>query len=101
MATKTRKPEETQNARLSFRLRAEHKDLIEQAALTVGQSVSAFAVSTLVTEAERLVERSKNIKLSKRDSEMLLEMLDNPPEPGDRLRRAFARHKAQVKHTGP
>jgi uncharacterized protein (DUF1778 family) len=89
----------TLNTRLDVRLQADHKNLIEQAASMLGQSVSSFAVSTLVREAGRVVEESVILKLSNRDRDIFLAMLDNPPEPNDRLRRAFDRHKEQVKST--
>lgn len=100
MATKAHKSPDSQNARLSVRLGADHKDLIEYAAGIRGESVSSFAVSTLVKEAEQVVERARIIKLSRRDCEVFLKTLDNPPEPGERLRRAFARRREQVKRVG-
>lgn len=51
-------PPET-SARLAFRLSVEAKLLIEQAAAASGQTVSAYAVPTLVRSAEEVLERRK------------------------------------------
>ena len=84
------------NARLDVRVRAEHKRLIEDAARLLGQSVSAFTVSTLVREAEEVVEQFGVLRLSDRDRDAFLAALDNPPPPDARLREAFAAHKRDV-----
>jgi len=43
------------DARLNFRLSSELKETIEQAAAELGQSVSDFAVSTLVQSARKVL----------------------------------------------
>ncbi len=85
-----------QNARLDVRLAADHKELIEQAASLRGQSVSAFAVSTLVSEAGRVVEESTALKLSNQDRDAFLAALDNPPEPNARMLEAGKLHAKLV-----
>lgn len=84
------------NTRLDVRLAADHKDLIERAAGILGQSVSAFTVSTLVREAGQVVEQLAALQLSDRDRDAFMSALDNPPEPSDRLRRAAKRHTDSV-----
>jgi uncharacterized protein (DUF1778 family) len=87
----------THNTRLDVRLPEEQKKLIEQAADLLGQSVSAFTVSTMVREAQEVVERSVTIRLSKRDWEAFQAALDNPPAPNAKLRKAFRDHARQVR----
>ena len=84
------------NTRLDVRLAGEHKKLIQQAAKLVGQTISAFTVSTLVTEAQQIVERFSSLQLSDRDRDIFLDALDNPPEPNERLRRAARAHAKGV-----
>ena len=84
------------SARLDVRLGEEQKQLIEQAAGFLGQTVSAFTVSTLVHEAEAVVEKFGMLRLSKADQEAFLAALDNPPAPNESLRRAAKRHAGQV-----
>ena len=56
------------DARLNFRLPAELKQTIEEAAARLGQSVSNFAVSTLVQSARDVIEQENLTCLSKSGS---------------------------------
>jgi uncharacterized protein (DUF1778 family) len=82
-------------ARLDFRLPSSAKEIIEQAAVVSGQTVSDFAVTTLVKSAQEVLERQKLRQLSDRDREIFLQLLDQPPRPNAALRRAAARYKKQ------
>lgn len=79
--------------RLDFRLTGEHKALIEKAAAYSGESLTGFAVSTLVSEARRIVQEHEAVTLSARDRDRFLALLDNPPAPPEALRRAARRHR--------
>jgi len=85
-----------QGKRLDVRLNVEHKQMIEQAAGLLGQTVSAFTVSTLVKEAEQVIGRFGALRLSDRDRDAFLDALDNPPEPNPRLRQAAGDHATEV-----
>jgi uncharacterized protein (DUF1778 family) len=82
-------------ARLDFRLSPLAKEMIEQAAVVSGQTISDFAVTTLVKSAEEILERHRQRQLSDRDRDLFLKMLDHPPRPNAALRRAAARYKKQ------
>jgi uncharacterized protein (DUF1778 family) len=84
------------DATLEVRLSTEDKNLIEEAAVLSGKAVADFAVSTLVENARRLVDAQRPIRLSNRDRDRLLELLDNPPKPGPRLLRAAQQHKENI-----
>ncbi len=86
----------TQDTRLDVRLPEDNKKLIEQAAGLLGQTVSAFTVSTLVREAQEVVEHFAMLRLSNRDRDAFLAALDSPPEPNVRLRKAARRHDRKV-----
>jgi uncharacterized protein (DUF1778 family) len=75
----------------------DRKDLIEQAAGLLGQTISAFTVSTLVREARDVVERFGTVSLSDHDRDTFLAALDNPPKPNARLKRAFKAHDKLVR----
>jgi len=85
-----------QDKRLDVRLKAEHKQMIDRAAGLLGQTVSAFTVSTLVKEAEQVIGRFGVLRLSDRDRDAFLAALDNPPEPSARLRQATRDHAREV-----
>ncbi len=68
---------QTNDARLNFRLPADLKQTIEEAAARLGQSVTDFAVSTLAQTAQRVIEQGNVTRLSKRDRDIFLALLDD------------------------
>ena len=83
------------DARLDFRLSHPLKELIDRAASLTGQSVSDFAISTLVEKARRIVQESTTTILSDRDRDLFLAMLDGDAQPNEALKRAARRYKAR------
>ena len=88
MATKSKNSE-----RIDFRLAHAQKTLIEQAALARGQTVSDFAKATLVTQANQTLQEVAVTRLSKRDRDVFLAMLDDDSAPNEALRRAAKRYR--------
>jgi uncharacterized protein (DUF1778 family) len=89
MASVARSP----SSRLDFRLTPEHKALIERAASVAHQSVTDFALATLVKAANEAIERASLTALSARDSKAFLHMLDSDAGPNAALRAAVRRYK--------
>ena len=86
------------DVRLNVRLPSELKDVIEEAATALGQSVSEFAVSTLVQQARTVIERRNVTVLSNRDRDRFLAILDDAEaRPNAALVKAARRYK---KHCG-
>ena len=79
------------DARLNFRLPVELKETIEEAAACMGQSVSEFAVSTLVQTARNVIEQENITRLSKRDRDIFLSLLDDTDARPNRALAAAAR----------
>ena len=84
-------------ARLNFRLPVEIKKRVENAALVSGITVTDFAISALANSADEVLEQHQSRKLSNRDRDLFLAMLDNPPEPNEALRKAVRNYKKQNK----
>ncbi|MBI3465293.1 MAG: DUF1778 domain-containing protein [Planctomycetes bacterium] len=84
------------DARLQLRLPADLKREIEEAAAHLGQSVSEFAVSTLVQVARDVNEQQKVTKLSNRDRDIFLAMLEADREPNKALIEAAEFYKKQM-----
>ena len=88
----------TNDARLNFRLPAEFKQTIEEAASCLGQTVSDFAVFTLVQTARSVIEQENITRLSKRDRDVFLALLDDQDaRPNQALVAAARKYK---KHCG-
>lgn len=86
------------DARINFRLSNELKQTIEDAAAEMGQSVSDFAVSTLVQTARKILHDQQVTRLSDRDRQRFLAMLDGESsKPNDALVKAARRYKKQVR----
>lgn len=86
------------NARLNFRLTSDLKEVIEEAAASLGQSVSEFAVGTLVRQARTIVEQRNLTVLSDRDRDRFIALLDDAEvRPNAALVKAAKRYK---KHFG-
>ncbi|MBI4580218.1 MAG: DUF1778 domain-containing protein [Planctomycetes bacterium] len=90
--------------RMSCRLRPENKALIDQAARLLGMSVSEFANSRLVEIARQIIAEHNVTRLTDRDRDVFLTMLDADAEPNAALRKAFREVKSawsvadEVKH---
>jgi len=84
----------TQDARLNFRLPADLKDTIEEAASHLGQSVTDFAVSTLVQNAREVIKQHNVTRLSNRDRDIFTKLLDDADaRPNAALAAAARRYK--------
>ena len=90
-------PATKSDARLNFRLTSELKKTIEEAAAQSGQSISDFAVSTLVQASRRILHEQQITRLTERDRQLFVEMLDDQsPKPNAALIKAAKRYKKQV-----
>jgi uncharacterized protein (DUF1778 family) len=83
----------SRQSRLDFRVKPEHKTLIERAASVRGQSLTDFAVSALLKEAGEVIEQAELRTLSRRDSTIFLQMLNSEAMPNAALKRAAKRYK--------
>lgn len=84
-------------ARLDFRLAAENKRLIEQAAVISGQTVSDFVLSNVIKTAQEVVEKDHTTVLSNRDRDLFLAMLDANDEPNEALKKGFSEYQNYLK----
>ena len=86
------------DARLNFRLPTDLKVVIEEAAATLGQSVSDFAVSTLLRTAHSVLQQQSVTELTKHDRDRFIALLDDAEaKPTKALTEAARRYK---KHLG-
>ena len=82
------------DARLNFRLPTELKQTIEEAAARIGQSVSDFAVSTLVRTARDVIEQENFTRLSNCDRDVFTSSLDDKDaRPNQSLMAAARKYK--------
>ena len=69
-----------------------YQTLVRAAELT-GATVNQFLVQSALKEAQAVIEREQVIRLSGADWNWMLELLDNPPEPNEKLKAAMERYR--------
>ena len=75
--------------RLGIRLDAQTKQLIARAARLEQRKIAEYCVSVLSRAARETIEEHEVLDLTARDRELFFDVLMNPPEPNERLQRAF------------
>ncbi|HLA95748.1 MAG TPA: DUF1778 domain-containing protein [Pyrinomonadaceae bacterium] len=83
-------------SRLSIRLPANVKERIEQAAMVSGMSVTDFTISNLTESADEVLEQHHFRKLSGRDRDIFLAMLDAGNKPNKKLVAALKARKELI-----
>ena len=88
----------TNEARLNFRLASDLKQVIEEAATAMGQSVSDYAIATLVKNSQAVLQQSRSTVLSNRDRKTFMALLDDSDaKPNRALTQAAKRYKKRFK----
>lgn len=80
--------EQLKTERLEARVTPEEKERFARAAELTGRSLTDFLVANLHEAARRILDEHNVILLSSADSRRFVEVMLNPPEPTDALRRA-------------
>jgi uncharacterized protein (DUF1778 family) len=74
--------------RIELRVPPEQKAVIARAAALEHLDLTGFILRTVLPEAQAVVDRAQHILLSERDTLRVLDLLENPPAPAERLVRA-------------
>jgi uncharacterized protein (DUF1778 family) len=82
------------NNRVELRVKPDEKTLLARAAELQHMDLTGFILSRLLPEARAVVERAERLALSGRDSLKVLDLLENPPKPNARLKRAAKANRA-------
>jgi uncharacterized protein (DUF1778 family) len=78
------------NKRMNLRLSPEQKSLLMRAAALKNTDLTDFVLQPALREAKAVIEEAERISLSERDSLLVLDLLENPPAPNAKLRKAIA-----------
>ena len=78
------------NKRMNLRLLPEQKSLLMRAAALKNTDLTDFVLQPALREAKAVIEEAERIALSERDSLLVLDLLENPPAPNAKLRKAIA-----------
>ena len=58
-----------------------------------GATINQFLVQSALKEAQAVIEREQVIRLSARDWDWMLNLLENPPPPNSKLKAAMSRYQ--------
>lgn len=75
--------------RCDLRLSVDDKHLLQYAAQLSGVSLASFIRQVALREAEKVIQREKVVYLTAQESKELLEALDRPFAPNDKLQEAM------------
>ena len=84
-------------ARFDVRLSQEQKAYFEDAASLGGfKTLTEFIAYSLKFQADKIIEKHNAILISKKDQEIFFDALMNPPQPGDKLKKAAKEYMESV-----
>lgn len=79
--------------RIGARVPHEVYETLCRAAELTGATVNQFLVQSALKEAQAVIEREEVIRLSPRDWNWLLDLMESPPKPTPALKAALKRHQ--------
>ncbi len=82
--------------RIELRATKEEKRLLATAASYERLDVTSFIMRSVLPNARKVVDRAERIVLSERDTERILQLLENPPKPSPALLAAARRRLART-----
>lgn len=77
--------------RIDLRLTDEDKKMIEEAAAMTNQTVTQFLVNSASERAAEVIEQHRRLILSEESWNRVMDAIENPPAPNDKLKRAVKR----------
>ncbi|GHU32402.1 hypothetical protein AGMMS50256_22450 [Betaproteobacteria bacterium] len=73
------------NSRIAMRIRPDDKIKLMRAGALEQTDLTEFILRNALLAADAVIEKAEHITLSERDSLRVLELLENPPPPNERL----------------
>jgi len=77
------------DVRIDLRTSTQQKSTLERAAELKHISLSSYILSTSLKQAQIDLAENSTLVLSNRDRDLMMNALDNPPEPNEALKRLF------------
>jgi uncharacterized protein (DUF1778 family) len=79
----------TKNARVDIKTTSDAKALLEQAAHSMGTTLSALMLDSSIVRAREILAQSQLIQLNEREWARFINALENPPRPNEKLKSLF------------
>ena len=78
------------NKRMNLRILPEQKAVLARAAALARTDLTNFVTQAALREAESVIEEAERVRLSARDSLLVLDLLENPPRLNKKLKAAIS-----------
>ncbi len=78
------------NKRMSLRVTPEAKSKLVRAAALRNADLTNFVTQAALREADAVIAAAEKVKVSERDYQRILALLENPPKPNTKLEAAIA-----------
>ena len=88
---------EEDKVRITARVSPKMRDTLKQAAQLKGATLNQFVVQSAFQEAQRVLERETMIRLSQRDAQKVLSLLERPPKANKQLKDAVESFRRLVR----
>jgi len=88
--------QESKSARLELRLVPSAKETVELAAQLTGCNTSEFVSRAAIEAANKAIEDLLPLELSKRDFDTAANLIANPRQPNEALKKAAERYRART-----
>ncbi|MEZ0372957.1 MAG: DUF1778 domain-containing protein [Candidatus Sericytochromatia bacterium] len=76
------------NERMNLRIKPDLKARLVRAAALRNTDLTSFVIELALREADQVIAQAEQLQLNERDSLRVLELLEHPPMPNARLRKA-------------
>lgn len=70
---------------------------LQEAAACRGMTLNEFLVDAALREAEQVIERERQIRLSQEDTKLIFALMANPPAPNAAMKKAVQTHKRLIR----
>jgi uncharacterized protein (DUF1778 family) len=77
--------------RIDLRLSDADKSMIEEAAAMTNQTITQFLVNSASERAAEVIERHRRLLLNEASWNQVMDAIENPPQPAEKLKRAARR----------
>lgn len=85
-----------ERGRISARCAKAQQETIDTAAAMTGATMNQFVLQAALEKAEQVIERERRIAASAQDAAMIMNLLENPPEPNAALATLLANYREKV-----
>ncbi len=88
------------NMRMHLRVRPEQKAMLLRAAALRNTDLTDFVLQSALRAAKKVIAEVECLALSERDSLMVLKLLEKPPAPSARLKKALVSYRKRNERLG-